>query len=86
VGDVRLHVADAAVAAMAVAAARSVPGVLGPLADVAPTLIRVAIVTRLGDNCRDIAAAVQRVVTQTLAELTGHSAQVEVTVADVLRT
>ena len=85
-GDVRLHVADAAVASVAAAAARSVPGVLGPRADVTPTLIRVAIVTRLGDNCRDIAAAVQRVVTQTLAELTGQTAQVEVTVADVLLT
>lgn len=85
-GDVRLHVADAAVASVAAAAARSVPGVLGPRADVAPTLIRVAIVTRLGDNCRDTAAAVQRVVTQTLAELTGQTAQVEVTVADVLLT
>lgn len=85
-GDVRLHVADAAVASVAAAAARSVPGALGPRADVTPTLIRVAIVTRLGDNCRDIAAAVQRVVTQTLAELTGQTAQVEVTVADVLLT
>ena len=85
-GDVTLHVADATVASMVAAAARSVPGVLGPRADVTPTLIRVAIVTRLGDNCRDIAAAVQRVVTQTLAELTGQTAQVEVTVADVLLT
>jgi uncharacterized alkaline shock family protein YloU len=58
--------------------------VLGPRADITPTLIRVAIVTRMGDNRRDIAAAVQRVVTQTLAELTGQTAQVEVTVADVL--
>ena len=85
-GDVRLHVADAALAAMAAAAARSVPGVLGPRADVTTALVRVAIVTRLGDNCRDTAAAVQRVVTQTLAELTGQTAQVEVTVADVLLT
>jgi len=83
---VRLHVADAALAAMAAAAARSVPGVLGPRADVTAALVRVAIVTRLGDNCRDIAAAVQGVVTQTLAELTGQTAQVEVTVADVLLT
>ena len=85
-GDVRLHVADAAIASVAAAAARAVPGVLAPRADVAPELVRVAIVTRLGDNCRDMAEAVQRNVTRTLVEQTGQTAQVEVTVAEVLLT
>ena len=38
---------------------------------------------RVGDNCRDVAEAVQRAVTQTLAESAGRTALVEVTVAEV---
>ena len=66
---VTLHVADAAVASVAAAAARAVPGVAraarpSSSRDAEP-LVRVAIVTRLGDNCRDVAAAVQRAVIRT---------------------
>ena len=39
---------------------------------------------RLGDNCRDVAEAVQRGVTHTLAELAGRTALVEVTVAELV--
>jgi uncharacterized alkaline shock family protein YloU len=80
---VTLHIADAALASMATAAARTVPGVVAQAVDVAPDLVRVTIVIRTGDNCRDIAVAVQRAVTHTLAEQAGRTAQVEVTVADV---
>ena len=83
-GDVTLHVADAAVAALAVAAARGVPGVVAARATPAAELVRVTIAVRLGDNCRDVAEAVQRAVTHTLAELVGGTALVEVTVAEVV--
>ena len=84
---VTLHVADAAVASVAVAAAGTLPGVLAQRAELvrgAEPLVRVAIVTRLGDNCRDVAAAVQREVIRTLGRTRGVAARVEVTVAEVL--
>ena len=84
VGGVTLHVADAAVTSMAAAAARQVPGVVAARADLAAELVRVTIAVRLGDNCRDVAEAVQRGVTHTLAELAGRTALVEVTVAEVV--
>jgi len=84
VGGVTLHVADAAVASVAAAAARRVPGVVGARAALAAELVRVTISVRLGDNCRDVAEAVQRGVTHTLAELAGRTALVEVTVAEVV--
>ena len=79
-----LHVADAAVTSVAAAAARQVPGVVAARADLAAELVRVRIAVRLGDNCRDVAEAVQRGVTHTLAELAGRTALVEVTVAEVV--
>jgi uncharacterized alkaline shock family protein YloU len=84
VGGVTLHVADAAVASIAAAAARQVPGVVAARADLAAELVRVTLAVRLGDNCRDVAEAVQRGVTQTLAELAGRTALVEATVAEVV--
>jgi uncharacterized alkaline shock family protein YloU len=81
---VTLHVADAAVASIAAAAARQVPGVVAARADLAAELVRVTLAVRLGDNCRDVAEAVQRGVTQTLAELAGRTALVEATVAEVV--
>ena len=83
-GGVTLRVADAAVASMAAAAARRVAGVVGARADLAAELVRVTISVRLGDNCRDVAEAVQRGATQTLAELAGRTALVEVTVAELV--
>ena len=82
--DVALHVADAAVTSVAAAAAREVPGVVTARAALAAELVRVTIAVRLGDNCRDVAEAVQRGVTHTLAELAARTAQVEVTVAEVV--
>ena len=82
--DVALHVADAAVASIAAAAARGVPGVVAARADLAAELVRVTIAVRLGDNCREAAEAVQRRVTHTLAELAARTAQVEVTVAEII--
>jgi hypothetical protein len=85
---VTLHIADAAVASMAMAAAGTMPGVLPQRAELVPgaePLVRVAIATRLGDNCRDVAAAVQREVIRTLAEQAGVATRVEVTVAEVLQ-
>jgi len=84
VGGVTLHVADAAVASVAAAAARRVPGVVAARADLAAELVRVTISVRWGDNCRDVAQAVQRGVTHTLAELAGRTALVEVTVAELV--
>jgi uncharacterized alkaline shock family protein YloU len=84
VGSVTLHVADAAVASIAAAAARQVPGVVAARADLAAELVRVTLAVRLGDNCRDVAEAVQRGVTDALAELAGRAALVEVTVAEVV--
>jgi uncharacterized alkaline shock family protein YloU len=84
VGGVTLHVADAAVTSVAAAAARQVPGVVAAHADLAAELVRVTISVRLGDNCRDVAQAVQRGVTHTLAELVGRTALVEVTVAELV--
>jgi uncharacterized alkaline shock family protein YloU len=81
---VTLHVADAAVTSVAAAAARQVPGVVAARADLAAELVRVTISVRLGDNCRDVAQAVQRGVTHTLAELAGRTALVEVTVAELV--
>jgi len=81
---VTLHVADAAVTSVAAAAARRVPGVVGARAALAAELVRVTISVRLGDNCRDVAEAVQRGVTHTLAELAGRTALVEVTVTEVV--
>lgn len=48
------------------------------------TEITVAIVTRLGDNCRDVAVAVQRAVRAELSEQAGLAVRVTVTIADVL--
>jgi uncharacterized alkaline shock family protein YloU len=79
-----LHVTDAAVASIAAAAARRVPGVVAARTDLAAELVRVTLAVRLGDNCRDVAEAVQRDVTRTLAELAGRTALVEVTVAEVV--
>jgi len=84
VGGVTLRVADAAVASMAAAAARRVGGVVGARADLAAELVRVTISVRFGGNCRDVAEAVQRGATQTLAELAGRTALVEVTVAELV--
>jgi uncharacterized alkaline shock family protein YloU len=84
VGGVTLHVADAAVASIAAAAARQVPGVVAARADLAAELVRVTLAVRLGDNCRDVAEAVQRGVTHALTELAGRTARVEVTVAEVV--
>jgi uncharacterized alkaline shock family protein YloU len=81
---VTLHVADAAVASVVAAAARRVPGVVAARADLAAELVRVTISVRWGDNCRDVAQAVQRGVTHTLAELAGRTALVEVTVAELV--
>lgn len=108
---VRLQVGDAAVAAIAAAAARPVPGVVALRADLArpaqglvssasrrPSAVQgvaavvvddaaevaVAVVTRLGHNCRDLAAAVQQAVTRLLVEQTGLTVRVQVTVAEVL--
>ncbi len=83
-GGVTLHVANAAVTSVAAAAARQVPGVVAARADLAAELVRVTISVRLGDNCRDVAQAVQRGVTHTLAELVGRTALVEVTVAELV--
>ena len=83
-GGVTLHVTDAARASVAAAAARAVPGVAAARADLAPPLVRVTVAVRLGDNCRDVAQAVQRGVTHTLAELAGRTALVEVTVAELV--
>ncbi len=85
-GDVRLHVADAALASLTVAAARAVPGVVAARADLVGDLVRVRIVTRLGDNCRDVAEAVQRAVTRTADESAGQTVHAQVTVAEVLLT
>ena len=85
-GRVTLHVSDAALVSIAAATARAVPGVLGQRADRSPhlgSLVRVRIVVRLGDNCRDVAEAVQRAVTHMLAEQAGQTVTVEVTVAEV---
>jgi uncharacterized alkaline shock family protein YloU len=84
VGGVTLHVADAAVASIATAAARRVRGVVAARADLSAELVRVTIAVRLGDNCRDVAEAVQDGVTHTLAELAGRTVLVEVTVAEVI--
>jgi len=88
-GRVTLHAEDAALVSIAAAAARAVPGVVEAHADRSPRLespFRVRIVVRLGDNCRDLAEAVQRGVTHTLAEQAGQTVTVEVTVAEVLLT
>ncbi len=78
--------ADAALTSLAAAAARAVPGVVAARADLVPDLVRVRIVTRLGDNCRDVAEAVQRAVTRTVDELAGQTVHAQVTVAEVLLT
>ena len=83
-GGVTLHVADAAVASVTTAATRQVPGVVAARADLAAEHVRVTVAVRWGDNCRDVAEAVQRGVTHTLAELAWRTAQVEVTVAEVV--
>lgn len=83
-GGVTLHIADAAVASIAAAAARRVPGVVAARADPAAELVRVTLAVQSGDNCRDLAVAVQRGVTHTLAELTGRTAAVEVLVAEII--
>jgi uncharacterized alkaline shock family protein YloU len=69
---------------VAAAASRRVPGVVAARADLAAELVRVTISVRWGDNCRDVAQAVQRGVTHTLAELAGRTALVEVTVAELV--
>lgn len=46
--------------------------------------VTVTVVTRLGDNCRDVAVAVQRAVGAALAAQAGLDGQVRVTIADVL--
>jgi uncharacterized alkaline shock family protein YloU len=89
--SVRLHIGDAAVASMATAAARQVPGVVAHRAEVVRTAVdtegtevAVTLVTRWGHNCRDLAAAVQQAVTLALAEQAGIAARVQVTIAEVL--
>lgn len=47
-------------------------------------VVSVAVVTRLGHNCRDVAQGVQREVAREVASSTGLAATVTVTVADVL--
>lgn len=109
--EVRLHIAEAAVASIAAAEALRVPGVVALRPDLARALIgtaasvlgrnssasdgvdatviggdadvTVTIATRLGYNCRDLAAAVQRAVTFAVAEQTGLATRVTVTVAAV---
>ena len=109
--EVRLHVAEAAVASIAAAEALRVPGVVGLRPDLARALlgmagstlgrtrsapdgvdatvtgesadVTVTIATRLGYNCRDLAAAVQRAVAFAVAEQTGLTVRVTVTVAAV---
>lgn len=46
--------------------------------------VRLTVVTHLGYNCRDLAQAVQRAVTDEVAGYTGLSATVVVTVADIV--
>lgn len=46
--------------------------------------VTVTVATRLGHNCRDLAAAVQQAVTLAVSEQTGLAAHVQVTVAEVL--
>lgn len=109
---VRLHVAEAAVASIAAAAARSVPGVVALRPDLARALlgaagsllgrassasdgvdaavhgeeaeVTVTIATRLGHNCRDLAAAVQEAVALAVTEQSGLAARVRVVVVEVL--
>jgi uncharacterized alkaline shock family protein YloU len=88
---VRFHVADAVVARVAELRARQVPGVValrpggtgaavhGDSADVT-----VAVVTRLGHNCRDLAQAVQREVAAEVARFTGLATVVAVTIVEIL--
>jgi uncharacterized alkaline shock family protein YloU len=47
-------------------------------------VVSVAVVTRLGHNCREVAQAVQREVAREVTSFTGIAATVTVTVADVL--
>ena len=46
--------------------------------------VSLTVVARLGHNCRDLAAAVQRAVTAEVAAYTGLDVLVRVTIADVL--
>jgi uncharacterized alkaline shock family protein YloU len=46
--------------------------------------VSLTVVARLGHNCRDLAAAVQRAVTDEVAAYTGLDVSVRVTIADVL--
>jgi uncharacterized alkaline shock family protein YloU len=46
--------------------------------------VSVAVVTRLGHNCRDLAQAVQREVAAELASYTGLSTVVTVTIVEIL--
>ena len=46
--------------------------------------VEITLVTTLGHNCRDLAVAVQREVTDGIDALTGLAATVSVTVADVI--
>jgi hypothetical protein len=82
--NVTLHVTGTARASVAAAAARAAPGVVAARVDLAPALVRVTVAVRSGDNCRDVAEAVQRGVTHTLAELAWRTALVEVTVAEIV--
>jgi uncharacterized alkaline shock family protein YloU len=50
----------------------------------ATAAVTVTVATRLGHNCRDLAAAVQQAVTLAVSEQTGLAAHVQVTVAEVL--
>ena len=87
---VRFHVADAAVARVAQRRAEQVPGVValrrGATAAVqdGTAEVRLAVVTRIGHNARDLAQAVQREVAAELAAYTGLRAVVAVTVAEIL--
>lgn len=58
-------------------------GVSAVVADDA-TELEVTIVTRLGSNCRDVAAAVQQAVTTAVVEQTGLATHARVTVAEIL--
>jgi uncharacterized alkaline shock family protein YloU len=88
---VRFHVAGAVVARVAERRARAVPGVValrpggtGAAVDGDSAEVSVAVVTRLGHNCRDLAQAVQREVAAELASYTGLSTVVTVTIVEIL--
>ncbi|GEL16796.1 Asp23/Gls24 family envelope stress response protein [Pseudonocardia asaccharolytica] len=89
--EVRYHVGERLLARLAARHARQVPGVAGlhPAGATArveggSAEVALAIVTRLGYNCRDVAVAVQRAVGGALTRYTGLDVRVRVTITDVL--